>query len=345
MRFSRLIAHTATCARLLYSLVAAVIAMSLPASALSLISQQPLAELPIELIDNRVQLDLSVQGYELKFALDTGASRTVIFQSDKYDFEDLPSVADTRVLFPALDEFVQGRKLVPLPIMLGEHVFTPSRPILIRQRPPIGDRLSFKFDGILGRDFFEQFVVEIAPNSRTMRLYEKGTDLRDYFQTYIPLYMKGSAAHVRFRSKLPWEKNPSMKELLLDTGYPGAMVIWDTGHFRKAAGTSKVEPFQEQNKGIVTLAGFRVGTLRFDRVPLFVAPSEPKQAQERDGLIGNNVLAQFHHVIDFGRQQLLLSSKRRYRHPVDGTFYPPNNEDFIVKDYRPKSITMKQTVG
>lgn len=295
----------------------------------------PLVELPIKVVDNRVQITLPIEQYSLTFALDTGASRTVIFQSEKYAFTDLPSTGTARVAFPALDEFVPGIKLAPVNIMLGDQTFTPPHPILIQQRPPVGERLSFNFDAILGQDFFEQYVVEIDPKAFVLRLYATGTQLRPHYRTSIELYMKGSAPHIRFRTRLPWEKNNSLKELLLDSGYPGAMVIWNRSQFIDAAGTSKIEDYVKENKGIVTLATFRIGWLRFENVPLFVAPRVPKQAQERDGLIGSNILMQFQHVIDFSSRRLLLSSGRLFRHPVDGTFYPPNNETFVVKDYTP----------
>ncbi|MEX0299277.1 MAG: hypothetical protein AB3N28_09425 [Kordiimonas sp.] len=296
---------------------------------------EPLVELPIEIVDNRVQLTLPVEHYKLKFALDTGASRTVIFQSNKYSFDDLPSVSTAKVAFPALDEFVKGTKLAPIEIQLGTETFNPKHPILIQQRPPIGERLSFNFDAILGQDFFKQYVVEIDPKADAIRLYKPGTDLKRYYRKSLRLYMKDNAPHLRFRTQLPWEDRPSMKELLLDTGYPGAMVIWNRRQFIDAAGTSKIDDYLSENKGIVTLSTFRIGGLRFQDVPLFAAPKVPVQAQERDGLIGSNILIQFKHVIDFHARRLLLQSGRLHRHPIDGTFYTPNNENYVVKDYTP----------
>ena len=63
----------------------------------------PLVEIPIEIIANRVQLTVPIEHYTLTFALDTGATQTVIFQSDRYNFSDLPSVGEATVAFPALD--------------------------------------------------------------------------------------------------------------------------------------------------------------------------------------------------------------------------------------------------
>lgn len=54
------------------------------------------------------------------------------------------------------------------------------------------------------------------------------------------------------------------------------------------------------------------GTLHVDRVPLFVASSEPRKAHALDGLIGSNIWVLFHHVTDFGAKQLLLPSKHLF---------------------------------
>lgn len=298
-----------------------------------------LAELPIHIVDNRVQLDLVVEGYHLKFALDTGASRTVLFQSNNYSFEDLPTIGEAQVAFPALDEIISGITLAPLNIKLGRHAFHAARPLLIKQRPPIGDRLSFKFDGILGRDFFERYVIEVDPKKEILRLFRSGTNLNNRFKTILPLHMKGNTAHIRFRTKLPWENTPSMKDMMLDTGYPGAMVIWKGRHFRQAASASETEQLVRENIGIVTQANFRLSKLRFLHIPVFLAPKEPIQAQRRDGLIGSSILIQFHHVFDFGGGRLLLTgiheTSAQNFYQLESHIYPPNNEGFIVKNYAP----------
>ena len=295
-------------------------------------------EIPFTKVDNRIQLALKVEGYDLFFVLDTGASRTVLFQSNNYSFDDLPSVGEAQVAFPALDEIVGGITLAPLQIELGTHVFLAQRPLLIKQRPPIGDRLSFKFDGILGRDFFERYVIEINPRTNMLHLFQAGTDLSREFKTVLPLYMTDGTAHIRFRTKLPWEQSPSMKDMMLDTGYPGAMVIWKPRHFKQAADHSETAQLIQENKGIVTQASFRLSKLRFHNVPVFLAPKEPVQARRKDGIIGNSILIQFHHVFDFASGRLLLASNNEPKAPrvyqLESFVYPPNNEGFIIKYYR-----------
>lgn len=295
--------------------------------------QIPLAEVPIELVNNRIQLTLQVGSQDLRFLMDTGASRTVLFQSEKHTFDEFPTLQETFVAFPALDEVVAGTTLVPVPIKFGDHEFIAEAPLLIGRHTPVGDRLSLKFDGILGQDFYKSYTVEVNPGTGTLRLHPVGTKIKKTFRTRLKLHMKGNAPHVRILSQLPWERRTKPKDLLIDTGYPGSMVIWKEKHFRQAAGFNNAKDLKAANIGIFTRATFDVGNLRFVEAPIFIAANEPVQASKRDGLIGSNVLSQFHYVIDLTSKRLWLSIIGVHKSGVDGGFYLPNNEGYIIRRF------------
>jgi len=265
--------------------------------------------------------------------LDTGATSTALFQSAGFEFDDLEKNGTADILFPALDQMVEGSRLAPVDIRFGDHVYTPDDVLLIHKRPPVGDRLNFKFDGVLGQDFFSRYVVEVDPKELKVRLHAKGTNLRRQFFTSLKLSFKGSSPYIQFNNKFPWEMRQSTKELLLDTGFPGLMVIWNERHFSMAAGKSNVETYKAENRGVFTRATFKIDRLKFLRAPIFIGAKVPKQVQKRDGLIGANVLNQLHHVIDFGNKRLLLGSARFDFDRIDGHFYVPNNEDYIYKRF------------
>ncbi len=302
------------------------------------VEHEPLAIIPIEILNNRVLVSLPVGPYNVKLTLDTGASNTALFQSRHEDFGNLHQKGYADIIFPALDEIVEGVTVEPVPIKLGDHSYLPSRLLTIGRRPPIGDRLNFKFDGVLGQDFFNEFVVEIDREVLELRLYPAGIDLSQYFRTKLNLEMKGSAPHIKLHNMMPWEDHPKVKSLMLDTGYPGAMVLWGKKHFKLAARGNDINKLRAENKGVFTTANFRVGTLRFYRTPIFVSPNQPMQAHERDGIIGSNVLIWFHHVIDFPRKQLLLNTGQVHFNRMDGIYYLPNHEGFIVKRFNPKPV-------
>ncbi|MBL4836086.1 MAG: hypothetical protein JKY34_00795 [Kordiimonadaceae bacterium] len=310
-----------------------VIATGSPAFARDIDWPVPLAEIPIRILDNRIVINARIADYQLELVLDTGASSSALFQSTKQDFADLVTERRAEIVFPALDETVSGSRLKTMPIYLGDHTYLPDRLLRIERRPPIGDRLNFRFDGVLGQDFFEQYVVEIEPKTNMLRLYTSGEKLKKKFKTILKLHMRGTAPHIRFRSKLPWEQTAVTKELLLDTGYPGAIAIWERSHFNQAARGENKKKLRAENKGIFTWANFKIGRMRFTRTPIFLAPKEPKQVQERDGLIGANILAQFHHVIDFKSERLMLQGTSFGYKRIDGYLYTLNNEAFLVKRF------------
>jgi len=294
----------------------------------------PLAELPVKIIDNRIVINVPVAHYQLNLVLDTGASSTALFQTEEYDFKDFIVAGKSSIIFPALDTVVNGIKLKPQPILLQNQPFIPAKLLLIKKDTQVGDRLDFRFDGIIGQDFFTKFVVEIEPDKKILRLYDSKINLSPYFRTNIELHMKGLSPHIQFKSKLPWEDFAMIKSMMLDTGYPGAMVIWSTNHFLKAARGSNSARLKLENKGIFTYADFKVDRIKFIKTPIFISPNEPIQAHKRDGLIGANILVQFHHVLDFPNNRLLLDINRRaYLTQIDGHIYLPNDEGFIVKNY------------
>lgn len=305
----------------------------------------PIASVPTEKVNNRIVVHVPVGRYRLHLVLDTGATSTALFQSDDYLFDDIARTGDASILFPALDEQVEGHTLEPVTLQFGDYQYTAKEMLLVRKRPPVGDRLNFKFDGVLGQDFFDQHTVELDVKTHQLRLYPKGTNLRRHFARRIKLHMKGLAPHIKFESQLPWERRETTKEMLLDTGFPGLMVIWNERHFELAAGKKNAEIYRKENRGVITRATFKMGSLKFFDAPLFLGANVPKQVQKRDGLIGANILNQFNHAIDFTNKQLLLGSTRSKYDFVDGTFYLPNNEEYVYKRYFEKGTGSKFVIG
>lgn len=307
-----------------------------------------LTEVSLRVVNNRSVLVAEANGHELHLVLDTGATKTALFQSDDNVFSDFTVVGRSEILFPALDEKVGGKKLAPFDIKIGTVTFTPTQPLLVSSRPPIGDRLNFRFDGVLGQDFFHQFVVEIEPDANKLRLYPLTAELADAYKSELKLTFKRQAAHIELYTKMPWEDRRQLKSMLLDTGYPGFMVFWSERHFEAAVGRREANNLRRDNTGIFTRASFRVGKVRFNQAPVFLAPHMPAQATKRDGIIGSNLLVSQKHAIDFNSGRLYLSSRSFEAAHINADFYVPNAENFIYKRFfrkpNSKSIIMKSTV-
>ena len=305
----------------------------------------PVLTVPFEFENNRIRLKMTVNGVELLMLLDSGASTSVVFAHDDPAINDIKVTGGRSILFPALDEAIKGVSLATTEFKLEGMAIQLNDLVRLDDKSNLRARLLLRYDGILGQEFFRKFTVQIDPKKRVMSLYPKGTNLSGLYRTEHTLYLKGDAPHMRFRSKMPWEESPSLKEMLVDTGYPGAIVFWDSSHYRKAA---KLTPdARAPGTAIVGRANFRFGRLRFMGTPVYLGAYPPKQVGERDGLIGATMLNNFTYAIDLtGKKMWMLavSEGDNYSRQFDGTFYPPNDDDYVFSIFAEKSSAGPKTV-
>lgn len=307
----------------------------------------PLVTIPIEIQTNRVLLNVTILGNPISLLLDTGASVSLLFEGSVPFIQGLASTDSGQVVFPAKGQSIASKQLSPVTVAFGEIPVTLKKVRLIELETWKNSSFFFGFDGIVGQELFQQYTVEISPRNKTLSLYKKGTDLSSQYRSMNTLYMKGTAPHIRFRSQLPWEENQRMKELLVDTGYPGAMVIWSERHFKRATTRTEWETLTKSNTGIVARARFTLGKIRFLRVPVFLAANPPFQVADRDGIIGGNILNNYQYAIDFETKRMWFYSRNipsSFTAIIDAAIYPPNDENYIVKDFKEESKPFSITI-
>lgn len=293
----------------------------------------PISVLPVTIEANRIHFTAMVSGKPLIFLLDTGSTTSVVFESASLPAEMFNLGPTVKVAFPALNRTAQSQRIHNLKLDLSGISFDATDSVFMNQNEKVNLHLDRNYDGIVGQEFFRTFTVEIDPQTLTLSLYPTGTDLAKYYQIGHKVRMSDGLPHIRHRSKMPWEQRASPKDLLLDTGYPGHVVIWDRRQFRAAFGFYT----SHQKSGILTLGTLTFGNLSFVNTPIFVSGKIPKNLTKRDGIFGASLLNQFKHVIDFENKQILI---RPLYHAngapmqfVDGQIYTPANEKYVLRLY------------
>ncbi len=307
---------------------------------------KPILEVPFQFENNRIRLTMELNGVPLLMLLDSGASTSVLFAHEDPAVNSIAVTGKRSILFPALDEAIEGSSLAEADFLLAGMTIKLSEIVRLDDKSNLRARLLLRYDGIIGQEFFRNYTVQINPATRVMSLYAKGTNLSELYKTEHVLYMQDDAPHIRFRSKMPWEENPSMKEMLVDTGYPGAVVFWDSSHYRKAG---KLTPdARAPGTAIVGRASFRFGRLRFMDTPVYLGAYPPKQVGKRDGLIGATMLNNFTYAIDITGQKMWMLSKAEasgFSRTLDGTFYPPNDDEYVFSIFEnPGAGGFKQVI-
>ena len=270
---------------------------------------QPIARLPFYPETNRIRLDAHINGHKLRLLLDSGATTTVLFTTASEAVSSIERTGDAQLTFPALDSTFKGERLAPVTMDFSGHLFTAEKVVAFQDNGEVQSSLMLGYDGILGQEFFSTHALEIEPKTRTLNIYPAGTDLSKGYRSVHQLHMQGTAPHILFSSRLPWEQFSSPKVMLLDTGYPGTMVIWNETHFIKASHAAERDTLVEENTGIVTKASFRFGRVHFPGTPVFVGARAPFQTGERDGIIGGNILNKFKYAIDFKSEKMWILTR------------------------------------
>jgi hypothetical protein len=308
---------------------------------------EPIAHIPYEAENNRIRLNAELNGTPITLLLDTGASTSILFAEMQPMFATLDNIGSTQVTFPAVDQTFSGDRLAPYSLQFGNLAFPITKSLRIANKSSLPTQLMLRYDGILGQEFFLAYTIAVNHIEKILTLYPAGTDLTKFYRTTHKLIMRGSAPHIRFRSQLSWEDQPTVKEFMIDTGYPGAMVIWSPKHFKQATTAKENEELKALNKGIVTRSVIRFGRLKYMNTPVFLKANPPYQMIERDGLIGGLLLNNSNYAIDFSSEKLWIlphSDKKGILRQLDNIIYPPNNEDFIIKDYPDEISTVMKTV-
>lgn len=293
-----------------------------------------IARLPVEMINNRIHVTLEVAGQPVKMLLDTGASATILFGDH---FRGLDQQEQIEIAFPAFKASATGYRLNNVQFRTNTFSYTSERVILIENRQQVSSALSDTVEGILGRNFFDRYIIEIIPSESLMVLFPPQTKIGHRFRYRYQLFMDGGSPYLVHRSRMPWEDRRTPKKLLLDTGYPGGIVLWDEKHFNLATDTQERKALLAENKGIVYFGIVRFGKLIFKNIPIFIGPEAPSRTDDRHGIMGASMFLPFRYAFDFDRNSLWLSPRANsiglgYQISNE-VIFTPGNEEFVVKKF------------
>jgi predicted aspartyl protease len=283
-------------------------------------SAQTPPSIPFELRHGLVYVRVGVNGSSpLNFIVDTGASHTVLGIGGARSL-DLPlmQVASVKggvgssappaylvtdaVSFSLSAVSYDSNSVVALPLEQLNACF--SR---------LGDGAAALPDGILGRDFFTRFVVEIDYPARVLRLHSPESFAYKGEGTILPLELTPNfmfvPVHVKARKRLP-----ATAKLVLDTGADVELSLntkFAQAHGMVSAAAKKTASAE------CGIAGPQSGRTRQGRLealhlgkeiiadPLAVFYKRTP-ARWYDGLLGGPALAGFKVMIDTSRNRLIL---------------------------------------
>ncbi len=306
-----------------------------------------------KLINDLVILPVEINGRELSFLLDTGVNSTILFSL---------SEEDTTVINNPVTVYLKGLGGgKPLRGLQSSHNLLKIGDIVAKDHSlyiipgdvvGISNRLGVEVNGILGYDFFKDFIVEFNYKRKKMKVYEP--EAYEYKKCRecvdLPLYFYKGKPYVDAEISEKG-KTPKNVRLLIDSGSGDALWLFKNTEKDITLPEKSFEDFLGFGiTGSVYGDRSRIKALsmgKFDLREITVSFPDSLYLQdinafeERDGSIGSQVLRRFHSVFDYEKKMLRLKPNSDFKDPFEynmSGIVVEHNGYNIVKNAKSKPV-------
>lgn len=276
-------------------------------------------------VKNLIILPMTVNGVELSFLLDTGVEKTILFSLEDRDSLQLNDAVPITLRGLGEGGNIQAYQSKHNRASIGKAVCKNlSLYFIFDKTRNISPQLGVPVHGIIGYDFFKDFVVEVDYEKEFLRFFEPSEyDEKCRNCESTPLYFHKNNPYVKAGISLP---NAIINTtLLIDTGasdalwlFPGEKIEVPENNFADFLGLGLSGHIYGKRSKIPL---FSLGSFDFKNIttafPDSTALGGFKEEILKNGLIGAEILRRFDLVIDYPNQRLLF----RPNHYFDDPFH------------------------
>jgi PDZ domain/Aspartyl protease len=279
------------------------------------------ARIPLEIDNNIIFLKVRVNGSRpLKFVFDTGASVSGI---NSALLAELGLKPGRQAQGTATGGNIQVGLIngVSLSVEGAEVANQIIASLSLAETPCV------EFDGFIGYDFINQFIVEIDYQAKVINLYDRRTYVYSGQGRIVPLVLAGRRTPLVLTNITVDRGRSIVSRLELDTGGDSAFIInspFVKRHelmrslSRSVAG-SQVGAGGEQKLVVGRVKNVQLGPFTIDSPILSLSQDTQGfgASEESDGILGGEVLRRFKVILDYSRQRLILEPNSDLNQPYE----------------------------
>ncbi|MEZ4859281.1 MAG: aspartyl protease family protein [Flavobacteriaceae bacterium] len=279
-----------------------------------------------ELLNNLVVLPLEVNGKELTFILDTGAKNSMLFSLSEIDSIEIKNVTPIKIRGLGTGGTVDALKSLGNHIKIGDaedknHTLF----VIFDENINFSPRMGIPIHGILGYDFFKDFIVKTDYSSEELTIYNpihyKEKKCRRC-QT-LDIFLKEDKPYVT--TPIHRQNDTTNVTLLIDSGASDALWLFNEQWSIMETPKNYFDDFLGLgiSGGIYgkrsKLEGIKFGDFSFTEVnvafPEQEAIKEIVLFDERDGSLGGELLKRFTVTMDYRSKKMILKKNKYYNTP------------------------------
>ena len=283
-------------------------------------------KIKVKIINNLVLIPVELNGYDLTLLLDTGVNKTILFNVDP-SILNLNHTPKTSMLMGLGSENTFESKLFYKNHLQVGGISFKNLDVYLINNPVINftPRLGYHVDGVIGYDFFKDYIVEINYSSNYLKCFSQNEKNNLKFHKYdsFPIEFHNMKPYININVELKDGLNPV--KMLIDTGGTGSIWLIERPELNIKAPD---ENFFEDYLGI-GLSGAIYGkrtyvksinlkkSFKFDQVtasfPDSIYIKKASSVNKRGGSISGEILKRFNMIIDYNNSKLYLKKNSNYR--------------------------------
>jgi hypothetical protein len=298
-------------------------------------------KIPLDIDNNIILMQVRVNDSKpLKFIFDTGASVSVISSRRA---AELGLKTEGQFHGNATGGKVQGSLIKD--VSLGVPGAEVSHQLLTAM--PISTPSGFEFDGVIGRGFIDQFVVEIDYQNKIMNLYDPRAYTYSGQGEVIPLLLAAGKTPLVSTKIMLEGRAPVEARLEVDTGYDGTFDINSPLVRKQKLEEGILKTGQSTNRGaggeqkliFGHVKAVHLGQMVFADPPVGLSQDTAGAgaSEENDGIIGGEIFRRFKVIFDYSRKRMILEPNKSFNDPyeveMDGRVVEPASDRLMSRPH------------
>jgi len=280
-----------------------------------------------KLINNLILIPVEINGVELSFILDTGVSKPIVF--------NIINVSETLKINNSEKIFLRGLgEGEPVEALRSRNnIITIGDAISINQdlyavyndNLNFAPRLGVPVHGIIGYDFFKDFVVEINYSSKYIKIYENSTYQYEGCKNCETLNLDFFNKKPYLNAQVTVNNKDIPVKLLIDSGGSDALWLFEDESIGLTINENNFVDFlghglngsvygKRSRVEIFSIKSFKLPRANV-AFPDSSSISTAKNFKDRNGSLAGNILKRFNVIIDYKRGLIQLKKNRYFKEP------------------------------
>ncbi|WP_347372975.1 aspartyl protease family protein [Aequorivita sp. Q41] len=284
--------------------------------------------IPFRLVNNLPIIEVEINGTPLSFILDTGVKSTILFSLEAADSVQLKNTSPVTLQGLGAGGAVAALKSLSNHIKVGTAIDTRhALYVIFDSTLNFSPRMGIPIHGILGNEFFKNFIVKINYTSEVITIYNpKKYALKTCKKCEdLALNFVGMKPYISLKTA-SGEKQEEVK-LLVDSGSSDVLWLFDKKGFIKESPKNYFKDFlglglsgnifgKRTRIPKLLIGGFQLNEVSTS-FPDEAAITKARYYEDRDGSLGGGFLSRFTVIFDYGNKIVRFKKNHKFNNPFN----------------------------